>query len=155
MALLSVVVPALGLQRLAIMPVPRPATLLAPCAASRCAPPLASHGKPGEHWVDFDAESGDECLVSEAGSSCFSMEADVAGPIRMDGQTEQLRSRWPPLASPGPHRNFQDLSNENFRRPYNVQEAQEAQLTPSGARKPPDQSPPGFPYFSPGPLWGL
>jgi hypothetical protein len=93
--------------------------VLATSAASRCAAPIAL-SNPGEHWVDFDADSGDECVISDAGSTC--MDADVAGPVRFDGLDTERRSRNEGQSSgrrsPGLARDFFALSNEEFRMPY-------------------------------------
>lgn len=129
--------------------VPARAALLAPCAISRrCVPPIAREN-PEEHWVEFD-ESGDECVVSNAGSSC--MEADVAGPVRIDQIDDQRRSRFPQdgaRRSPG----FQGLSSTNdFKKPFDGSARgnpapQEPRADVEPARTPPQERPRSSPGF--------
>ena len=99
-ALLALVLPALALQGVA-WTASRPA-LLAQCTPLRCAPLCLRQGGSGDHWVDFD-DSGDECVVSDAGSSC--LEADVSAPMPIDGL-----DRHPHRRSPGLQNNFYDVS---------------------------------------------
>ena len=86
--LLGMVVPMMGLQSLSLV---SRLALLTSRTASRCAPVRVQHGDPpGDFWVDFD-DSGGECVISESGSTC--MDADVAGPLRIDDIDEGRRGR--------------------------------------------------------------
>lgn len=90
MSKLTLVVVALlpAAQSLVVATAARPAFFV----AYRCAPPRAQLGD-GESYVNFD-DSGDECLISDHGSTC--MDADVASPIRIGALDEGRRSRSPP-----------------------------------------------------------
>lgn len=131
---LCLVVPALGLQSLVVTR----SALLTPCITNRCALPRAA-AQGGEGWVDVD-DSGDECVVSGEGWSCIS---DVAGPIGVDGTRAGLdagrRNRSPVIGSPdtdeGRHRrspgmmgNFNDLSIEDFKKPYGAKDGTESEV---------------------------
>ena len=145
-ALLALVLPALALQGVA-WTASRPA-LLAQCTPLRCAPLCLRQGGSGDHWVDFD-DSGDECVVSDAGSSC--LEADVSAPMPIDGL-----DRHPHRRSPGLQNNFYDMSTADFKKPWSE--------GPPGGGPPPMGGPPqhaggasiggggGFPFFSSGRL---
>ena len=146
LALLALVLPTLGLQGLTLTS-SRPA-LLASCTPLRCAPPIARNGESGDHSVDFD-DSGDECVVSDAGSTC--LDADVSSPMPIDGL-----DRAPPRSSPGIQNNFYDMSTADFKKPW-------SEGPPQGG-PPPMGGPPmhaggadlgggsGFPFFSSGRL---
>ena len=141
MFVLCAVLPAMGMQGL--VAAPRPA-LLAPSILSRCAPPLANEG---DARVDFDFESGDECVISEAGTTC--LEADVAGPLRIDdidgerrgrsSHNEQSRRRAPV--------DFDKLSNEDFKKAWGSETwgSDSAQVPPAeapGRQEVPSRKPP-------------
>jgi len=111
MTLLScLLVPALGLQGLAS----RPALLASHAACFRCAPLRAVQGD-GEIRIDID-DMGDECVITDAGSTC--LDADVAGPIRIDGLDEERRSPLTPRRSPGLVSDFSAFSTDDFKMPY-------------------------------------
>lgn len=106
---LCLVVPATALSGL--WTAARPA-VLAPCHASRAPPPCARNGDSDEPRVDFD-ESGEQCVVSEAGSSCI--EVDISEAIPLDGVDEERRRR-----SPGLWNNFYDMSTADFKKPFDA-----------------------------------
>ena len=85
----------------------RPALLTS--IKSRTAP-LCARAENNEPWVDFD-ESGDECVISNEGRSCF--EFEVSDPIPIDGIDEERRRK-----SPGLQNNFYDISTSDFRKPW-------------------------------------
>jgi hypothetical protein len=147
MLLACVAVPALGLQGL----VSRPALMRCSHATGlRCAPLRAVHGD-GEIRVDFD-DSGDECVITDAGSTC--LDADVAGPIRVDGLDEERRTREPVdqghhRRSPGLMSDFSALSTDDFKKPYvppSERQAVPVRRASHSARRPSGQS---FPFFEP------
>jgi len=141
--MLCLVASALGLQSI-VVTASRPA-LLSSSTVNRCAPPHARMGADG--WVDFD-DSGDECVVSDEGWTCLG--ADVAGPIRVDGTPNGLdlgrRSRSPAndeerrRRSPGMMNNFEQLSTEDFKKPFEVEGASAPEV-PAVAASSPDLPP--------------
>jgi hypothetical protein len=115
--LLFAVMPSLALQGL-LATVSRPA--VAQCAVQRCAPlrALGSDENAGD-WVDFD-DTNEECVITEAGSTCFSVASDVTDPIRVDGLDSALRTRSlsNQRRSPGLHNDFSASSTSDFKKPY-------------------------------------
>ena len=74
-------------------------------------------GMQDEPRVDFD-ESGDECIISETGSTCLN--ADVAAPIRVDNI--DVGHRGPAGRRPAPV-NFDKLSIADFKKPWGTDSA--------------------------------
>eukprot|EP00316_Scyphosphaera_apsteinii_P005721 CAMPEP_0119308284 /NCGR_PEP_ID=MMETSP1333-20130426/9903_1 /TAXON_ID=418940 /ORGANISM="Scyphosphaera apsteinii, Strain RCC1455" /LENGTH=271 /DNA_ID=CAMNT_0007312015 /DNA_START=38 /DNA_END=856 /DNA_ORIENTATION=+ len=103
------VVPAVGLQ-VAARPTPHLLHIW-PCASSRCAPPRVLNEE-------------EECVVSDAGSSCISRgsvpDCDVPPPV-----DEERRRR-----SPGLQNNFYDISTADFKRPYGASRGAEPPPAP-------------------------
>lgn len=142
MMTLSMVVPAAGFVNLLTLSRPPPISLYT-VATGRTAPLHALSKRP-ESWVDFD-ESGDECVITNVGSSC--LEAEISDPAPIDGADEEVRRR-----SPGQYRNFQDISTDAFKRPF---QAPSPQPPPAAAPAPMQgKAIPSFPFFSSGSLSG-
>jgi hypothetical protein len=132
----------------------RPA-LLAPCAMRPRCTPLRAQGD-GDIRIDIDGDSGDECVITDAGSTCLS--ADVAGPIRVDDLNAGHRTRVPPAneetrrRSPGLVTDFSAFSNADFRQPYMPPaeaEAVPARTAIRATAPPPRPVGMSFPFFAP------
>jgi hypothetical protein len=127
--LLFALMPSMALQGL-LATASRPA--VAACAVQRCAPLRAlGSGENSDDWVDFD-DTNEECILTEAGSTCFSVEADVTNPIRVDGLDSALRTRslQNQRRSPGLHNDFSDFSTSDFKKPYGTSDPTPAAPAP-------------------------
>jgi hypothetical protein len=124
MLLLTAPPAAVGLRGL--FSVGRPA-LLAPCGASRCAVLLLDDpddpsplnddemlAKQQSHFDEANSDVHDECVVTDMGTSCITIEHANGPDPYVPPQVEDERQR----RSPGLMNNFYDVSTEDFKKPY-------------------------------------